>query len=553
LRPLAFTSEGKEPAIGPVSRWLTGVAAVVLLIACANIGNLLLARAVRRRGEIAMRLALGMSRRRLAQWILIESLMIAVLGGAFGIAAAYAAGRAVREFFLKDVVWTSSTIDWGVVWSIVALVGGVTLLVSLVPLARAGRVSATDVLKAGIREGGGRRERLRSALLLVQTGLTTALLLAAGLFVRSLINVRQLDLGIETDRVMVASIYWPLLAQSDSASRAKEAAYERVTLERIRDSLAHRSDIEAATLAIGSPFRSAMTVDLSVPGWDSVPKLGGGGPYVSAVGPDYLKASGGRLLRGRTFGPNEGANAPLTAIVNETMANTLWRGNAIGKCLRVGGRKECSTVVGIVSDAHRFGIDEEPAMQYYVPLGQEIGFAGTGILVRPRGRVEGSVDVVRRTIGAMVPGARYVDVAPLQDRVDPQIRPWRLGAAMFGVFGLLALVVAATGLYSVIGYVVAQRRRELGVRIAIGATGGDIVRLIVMYGMRVVSIGVAVGLLIGWFTGRALEPQLFQESAHDPMVYAATAVIVSLVAMAALIAPALRASGTNPALALNEE
>ena len=554
VRPISFTSEGIEPAVAPLARWLTGLTAIVLLIACANIGNLLLARALRRRGEMAVRLVLGMSRLRQVQLVLWDGLLVAVLGGIVGIGAAYAAGNAIRRFFLADVMWSTSAVDPRVVGATIGLTALVALLVSVLPLVQGRRIELSQALKSGARDGGGKQEGLRSALLLIQTTLTAVLLFAAGLFVKSLMNVRGLDLGIETDRVIAAGVYWPASTANDSAARAAEATQQRLGWLRIRDSIVHRPDVAAASLAIGSPFRSAFSVNVTVPGKDSLPALGGGGPYVTAVGADYFRTSGTRVLSGRTFAPLEGSSHQLTAIVNETMARTVWpHSSALGKCLLVGGRSECSTVVGVVEDAHRFGIQEEPAMQYYVPLGQEIGMSGTGLLIRPRGGVGAAIEPIRRVIATLAPNARYVDVAALQDRVDPLIRTWRLGAAMFGVFAGLAMIVAATGLYSVIGYLVTQRTREFGVRIAVGATGGQIIRLVVRYGMRVVIAGLVAAVVAALALGHRIGPQLFDESPYDPVVYATVCIAMLVVATAALIVPAWRASRVDPGVALRQE
>ncbi len=552
--PMSFTSEGTEPAVNSVARWLTAVTIAVLLIACANIGNLLLTRALQRRGEIAVRLALGMSRARLAQWLIAESVFLAAIGGAVGVIVAYVAGTAIRRFFLADVVWPAPPVDLGIVIALIALTAAVAVLVSLIPLTQSNRVDFVQAVKTGVRDGGGRHERVRRALIMVETALTGVLLIVAGLFSKSLMNVRRLDLGVQTDRVVAASVYWPLITIIDSAAKAAEAERERLTLERIRDSLARRPDLAGASLVVGSPFRSAFSVDLKVPGWDTLPTLGGGGPYISAVGRDYFRTVGTRVVRGREFRPTEGQSAARVAIVNETMARTLWpKGDAIGKCLLIGVVTQCSTVVGIAHDVHRFGIREEPAMQYYVPLGQETGISGTAVVARVRGAAGPAIDVVRRVTGGLVPGARYVDAALLQDRVDPQIRPWRLGASMFGVFAALALIVGATGLYSVIAYLVAQRTREFGIRLAVGATASQILRLVIGYGVRTVLAGTVVSGLIAAALASRLAAQLFDESPRDPVVYGGVALLMIAVAVVALLAPAIRASGTDPAVALREE
>jgi len=555
LRPLSFTSEGLEPGVTSVARWLTGVTIIVLLIACANIGNLLLTRALRRRGEIAVRLLLGMTRARLAAWLLAEALFVSSLGGIVGVWVAYVAGSAVRRFFLSNIVWSTPVIDPRTLLVTLSLTVGVAVLVSLLPLFQAGRMDFMQAVKTGVRDGGGRQARLRDALLLLETTLTGVLLVVAGLFLKSLMNVRQLDLGIQTDRVIAASVYWPVSsATTSAAAQAAAAQRERATLERVRDSLAHRSDMTAASLVIGSPFRSAFSVDLRVQGWDTLPVLGGGGPYVSAVGQDYFHTVGTRIVRGRGFRPNEGEAAQRTAIVNETMARTLWpKGDALGKCLYVGGLTQCATIVGTANDAHRFGIREEPAMQYYVPLGQEIGMSGVAIVARPRGAIEPAVEQIHRTLAALIPEARYIDVAALQDRVDPQIRPWRLGAAMFGLFAMLALLVAAAGLYSVIAYLVAQRTREFGIRLAVGATASNILSLVLIQGLRIAVAGGITATAISLLLGRLIAPQLFDESPRDQAVYATVILVMTFVAIVALLAPALRASATPPAVALRQE
>jgi predicted permease len=554
VRPMSFTSDGTEPAVHGVARWLSGVTIVVLLIACANIGNLLLTRALKRRGEIAVRLALGMSRARLVQWLTAESLVLSSLGGALGVLVAYLAGFAIRRFFLADVVWTAPLVDGRTALAIVVLTAAVTILVSMIPLAQSHRVDFVEAVRTGVRDGGGRHERVRGALIVFETTLTGVLLVVAGLFSRSLINARRVDLGIQTDRVVAAAVYWPLITATDSTSRAAEAQRERATLERIRDSLAHRGDLAGASLVTGSPFRSASSVDLKVPGWDTLPVLGGGGPWISAVGRDYFATVGTRVVRGREFTPTEGRSAVRVAIVNETMARTLWpKGDAIGKCLLIGGLAQCATIVGVTQDVHRFRIREEPAMQYYVPLGQEIGMSGATVVARARGDAARAIDVVRQVVGGLVPGARYVDAALLQDRIDPQIRPWRLGSSMFGVFAALALIVAATGLYSVIAYVVTQRTHEFGIRLALGATGAQIVGLVLAYGMRAVLAGTVVSGMIAAALGSRLAPQLFDVSPRDPVVYGAVALVMIGVAAVALVVPAVRASGTDPAVALRQE
>ncbi|HWH51333.1 MAG TPA: ADOP family duplicated permease, partial [Gemmatimonadaceae bacterium] len=554
LRPTSFTSDGVESPIAPVARWLAAVTFLVLLIACANIGNLMLARALRRRAEIAVRLVLGMTRGQLVRLLIAEGMILTALGGAVGLGVAYVGGSAIRGYFLSQVEWTESAVDLRVFAIICALTAAVGMLVTMIPIGQTVAIDLSQAVRAQSRQGGGGRHRLRGLLLMMQTTVTSMLLVVAGLFVRSLINVRGVDLGLQPDRVIAASVWWPTAATTDSATNARIEVEQRLTIDRIRDTLAHRGDVEAASLVIGSPFRTSMIVDLSVPGWDSIPSLGGGGPYVVAVGHDYFRTVGTRLIYGRLFEPLEGAKSPRTAIVNETMARTLWPAkSALGRCLLIGGSTQCATVVGVVADAHRFRIREEPAMQYYVPLGQEMATSDPTVLVRPRGPARAALEVVRRTIASAAPGARYVDVDVMQHAIEREIRPWRLGASMFGVFAMLALIVAAAGLYSVISYVVAERTREFGVRVAIGATTMSIVGLVLRGGLRFVALGIVVATGIALtFAGR-IGPDLFDVSPRDPTVYAGVGALMLVVASAALVIPALRASRVDPARTLREE
>jgi len=240
------------------------------------------------------------------------------------------------------------------------------------------------------------------------------------------------------------------------------------------------------------------------------------------------------------------------------MARTLWPGeNPLGKCLEIGDPAPgvvilCSSVVGVVGDVHLSSLREKPSMQYYVPLGQERGIGGSSLLVRPRGDAHASMALLHDALIAM-PDMPYTTVAVLQESLDPQYRPWTLGATMFGVFGVLALVIAAVGLYSVIAYLVADRTRELGVRIALGATGGRIVREVVMSGVRVAMLGIGVGVIVALGAARFVEPLLFDMKARDPVVFSTVSATVLAIAVFAAWWPARRASRVDPVIALRAD
>jgi ABC-type antimicrobial peptide transport system permease subunit len=243
-------------------------------------------------------------------------------------------------------------------------------------------------------------------------------------------------------------------------------------------------------------------------------------------------------------------------ILNETMAKAIWpTESALGKCIVIGDPPaSCFSVVGVVSDVHRNTLREPPLMQYYVPFGQEraLGIGGTAILVRPRGDAETALPNLRQAFRDM-PEMPYTRVEFLQAVLDPQFRPWQLGATMFGVFGVLALVIAAIGLYSVIAYLVADRTRELGVRIALGATSGRIVRQVVVSGLAVTGAGVAIGIGVAFIAGRYVQPLLFDVPAQDPVVAVTVAAIVLSIGALAAWRPARRASSVDPVIALRSE
>jgi putative ABC transport system permease protein len=313
--------------------------------------------------------------------------------------------------------------------------------------------------------------------------------------------------------------------------------------------------VEHASLAVGSPFGYAFSISLFLPGGDSVAALEGGGPYISAVSDGYFETVGTRLLRGRTVTASDGPESEPVAIVNTTMAKLLWsHDNPIGKCLIVGSpTAPCARVVGIVEDAHRETLHEPPAMQYYIPFGQERGFGGTVALVRPHGRLTSLVLPLRRTLSGLDGLLESVNVVPLEDHFDALVRPWRLGATMFSLGGGLALLVAGLGLYSVLSYLVVQRTHEIGVRMALGAGGRQIMALVLRDSLLTASVGIALGVAAAWYAGRYLEGLLFETSAHDPGVLVAAALTLLSAATAAALLPALRARRVDPMRAPSAE
>jgi predicted permease len=553
VTPIHFTDEGQESTEVSVSRWLIGVTLVVLLIACSNVANLLLARAIRRRGEVGVRLALGAGRARLARLFVTESVVLAALGGAASLLVAAVIAVLIRQSLLTNVEWTSSPVNARVLlvaFTVTLLVG---LLVGIAPALHAARSSLQGTIQRG--RASGRRLGVGAWPTVLQATLTACLLIGAGLFLRSFHRARTAPLGFESDRVLVASVSWAGLGDASplerTAARARRLEVQHRALARLQE----RPDVEGAAIAVGSPFGNAFGVDLFVAGYDSLPKLGGGGPYVSAVTADYFSAVGTRLLRGRTFRATEGAGTERVTIVNETMARTLWpQQDALSKCVRIGAdTAPCAQVVGIVEDARRYDLREEPAMQYYIPLGQEVGFGGSVFMIRPRGTPKAfaatAIGIIEQTDATIDRATAW----PIRERIDPLLRPWKLGATVFTLGGVLALLVAVLGLYSVMSYSVAQRTHEMGVRIALGARSGTIVGMIVRQGVTMAAVGIAGGILVAIVAGRQLQNLLFDTSPKDgPVIGVAASVLLGAAVLASLW-PAMRAGRVDPMRALKTD
>jgi len=555
VRPLWFDRAGQPSQVVNISRWLMGVAVVVLLITCANVANLFIARTRRRRREIAVRLALGVGRSGLIRLLLIETLVVAVGGALAGLGVAAFGGKLMRATLLSSVAWSGSTIDGRVFAFTFVIAIGVGMIVGIAPALEATRLDLVRSLKTGDRDGGGRRKVLRAALSAAQAALSVILLVGAALFVASLWRVKNINLGFEPARVIRARPrFAPGLLAGPNGRQIRAQGFD-AALGRVQA----LPWVEHSAIAVGSPYGNGFTVDVTIPGRDSLPSLPGGGPYVSAVSADFFATLGISLRRGRAFTPADHAGTTPVAIVDETMASVVWPGqDPLGKCLIVGDRQAgqpappCSIVVGVVNDVHRESVREPATMQYYVPLGQEQGFGGSELVVRPRGPIPEAMIALSHALTSM-PQFTYASIETIQQTIDPEFRPWQLGAVMFGVFGVLALIIAAVGLYSVIAYVVSDRTRELGVRLALGATRGRVMRDVIVGGVATTALVVIAGTLVALVAGRFIQPLLFNVSAWNPTLLGGVAAVVISVAFLAAWGPARRATRIDPVMALRAE
>ncbi len=535
-----------ESSLAKVASWVGGVSVIVLLIACANVANLLLARALRRRREVAVRLALGVSRARLLSQLLTESVVLALIGGVGGILVAQWGGAALRAALLSKSAPTVVYRDPRTI----LFAGGAAILVGLLsglaPILQTARANTTlvDDLKAGAREGSYQRSRLRSGLLIAQGALSVMLLVGAGLFVRSLQHVRSTRLGYDVDPI--------LLVDMNMRGVTLDSAHSDQLRHRLLDAGKMLPGVTHASLAASLPFWSTWSVGLYVQGIDTVGRLGQFN--LNAVSPDFFNTFGTRIVRGRGFTDQDSRTAPKVMVVSDGMARALWPGrDAIGQCVRVNAdTMPCTTVIGIAEDVRQRSLSADSATYlYYMP---ELQFNGQGsIMLRTRGDARRQAETVRRALQREMPGASYVTTTPFSDIIGSQTKSWELGATMFVAFGALALTLAAIGLYSVIAYNVAQRTHEMGIRIALGAQARDVIQLIVRQGVMLAAIGLALGALVAFGAAHWITPLLFQESARDPAVFALVTILLLAVAVAASWIPAQRAARADPQSALRSE
>jgi predicted permease len=530
-----------------VSAWIGAVSLIVLLIACANIANLLLARGMGRQREFAVRASLGAGRGGLIWMVLMESLLLAISGGAIAVLFALWGGAAARTFLIPSLANDVPLVNGRVLMVAGVAVAVTALLIGLVPAIQATRTDLVAALKAGGRGGTTRHGQARSALLVAQVALTMALLVGAGLFVRSLRNAQAVDLGLDVDRIVAMSIDFDAGGFSPTEATA---AWLRV-LDRVQ----RLPGVESAAISMGTPFFGyAYSERLRVEGPDTLPTSTSGGPYYQVVSPDYMATSGTRMVAGRAFTTGDVPGSGDVAIVGATFAKLVWpREAAVGKCLYVGdSTATCRRIVGVAADGRSSGIRESEGLVYYLPFAQADKPRVNAMFVRARGKMSLLIAALRREVHAMG-NLPYAQIEPMADKVAPELRSWRLGSAAFSAFGLLALVIAATGIFAVLSYAVSQRTQEVGVRVALGAQSHQVVEMVVAQALRITAIGIAVGTVGAFVLGRFIASLLYGVPAADVVVFTTTMIVLLIVAGGAAYLPARRAAKVDPMVALRHE
>jgi len=544
---LPAEQRGDDPE-ARLARLLLAVSAVVLVIACANVASLLLARGTERRREIAVRLALGVSRWRLFRMLVAETMALAVVGGVIAILVARWGIALLQRTLLSDFAWTESAFDarvLAVTFGLVLLTIGIA---GVAPALRSSRPDVVVALKAGGREGGRALSRVRSVLMVAQAALSVVLVVGAGLFVHSLGQAASLRLGYETNGVLSATMDVESYGYSIPARLALYAA--------MRDRAMSVPGVADAAISSTHPLLGwGFGMRVSVPGRDTLPRSPMGGPYYNAVGAGYFSTLGLRVVEGRPLTAADVSAEGRVAVLSEAMARAYWPGErAVDRCILLRGDSTCTTVVGVAEDAKEGLQPADPRFLVYVPLGPRWNAGANTLLIRSRdGGGSSLVEPVRRAMQGVAVNLPYADVQSLGDLLVPEIRPWRTGATLFSLFGALALLIAAGGLYSAISYSVTQRRHEFGVRMALGARVGDVVRQVMDQGVRAALIGLVLGSIIALAVGRFVEPVLFQTSPRSPSAFAVAAMLIVVVAVAATFIPAWRASRVDPVTALRGE
>lgn len=524
------------------------IVSLVLLIACANVANLLLARATQRQREIAVRLAMGAGRMRLVRQLLTESLMLALVGGAFGILLGFWGKNVLSSLLPPGLARNLNlSLDGRVLLYTLGLALGATILFGLVPALQASRMDRMDTLKDRTNAPGGsvRWYGLRGVLVMVQVALSLVALAGAGLFIHSLRNAQQIDPGFEVKHELTMFVN----LGAAQYQQPQVEAFHRDVVERLQT----LPVVASASLADSAPFSGGLQRTTFTDGVDVTDPRNGKLTPLIAVAPGYFKTAGIPLLSGRTFDDQDNATGAMVAVVNKAMAENFWPGqDPLGKHIHFLGETWDIAVVGEVNTVKYLTLGEPPQAMIYVPLKQHYAPAVT-VYVRSKEDPEKALASIRSTVQALIPTVPVTNVQTVEQTLVQSLTAPRIGAELLGTFGLLALILAAIGTYGVMSYSVSQRTQEIGIRMSLGAQARDVRQLILLSGLAMVSTGVAAGLAFCTLLARAMNSLLFGIGSFDAPSFLGTATLLILVAMAACWIPARRAMRVDPLVALRYE
>jgi predicted permease len=549
LWPLWQTPFNNAGTLLPTLGIMLAVVVFVLLIACANVGNLLLVRAFTRRHEMTVRVAVGANRGRLLQQLVTEGLILSAAAATGGLLFAYWCRHGlVRLFPARGGV--AMTLPGEIDWRVLALSAGVcvitTLLLGLVPAMQTGKIDLAGAMKSemsGVVGGGRGKSWLRSSLVVLQVSLSFLLLVGTGLLMLSLQRIRNLDPGFTTRGVLFTAV--DLRGAGYDAIRAK--TFDDELIERVQA----LPGVESVAVARGTPlsYGSFSSSAIAVDGYQAPPEEQPEVEY-NQVGPGYFATMGIPVLSGREFTRGDNETAAQVAVVNDVMAAQYWRGgDPVGNRLQVKG--QWLQVVGVARVSKYRSVRENPKPFFYVPLRQDFS-VGAALHIRTRMPAETIAAELAREVHTLDANLAPYEVISLQEQMDRSTSPQRVAVTLLGILGGLALLLATVGLYAVMSYTLSQGTREFGLRMALGAGAWTLLRQVLSRGLALTGVGVALGIVAALGTTRLLGNLLYRVSPRDPAAFGSALVVMAVASLAACFWPAWRATRTDPARALRD-
>ena len=546
---LEYFSDLLVSRVRPMLWLLFAAVGVILLIACANLANLLLARGLARQREIAVRAALGASRWRLIRQLLTETTLIGLAGGAGGLLLAYWGLYALLKLPQNFVSTEDANLDTRVLLFALAVSVITGWLFGLVPALQLARPDLQSFLKEGARGSGegARWNRVRGAFVVAQVALSLLLLVSAGLLIRSFDKLLRVDVGFRPERLLSLEYRLPRTKYREPQAQWN---FHRLVTERIQEV----PGVQSVSLVRGLPFSgNGATTAIVLP--DREPPVRGMEPEVmfNTAMPNYFETLGIPVIKGRLFGNQDQINTPPVVIINQTMAYRFWPNqDPLGKQVKFVEDGGTGTVVGIVGDAKHYWLEDESRPQMYGAYSQQPGLFAT-VVIRTTVEPLGLSEAVRQAVWKVDADQPMWKVRTVEFLVNRSVADRKFLMALMGIFASLALMLTMIGLYGVISYLVNQRTQEIGIRMALGAQMGDILRMVLKQGMVLVLIGVALGLGAAWLMTRLMIRLLYQVSATDPVTFATIATLLIAVALMACYLPARRATKVDPLVALRYE
>jgi macrolide transport system ATP-binding/permease protein len=549
LWPLWQTPFNNAGTLLPTLGIMLAVVVFVLLIACANVGNLLLVRAFTRRHEMTVRVAVGANRGRLLQQLVTEGLILSAAAATGGLLFAHWCRHGLVLLFPARG-GVAMTLPGEIDWRVLALSAGVcvitTLLLGLVPVMQTGKIDLAGAMKSemsGVVGSGRGKSWLRSSLVVLQVSLSFLLLVGAGLLMLSLQRIRNLDPGFTTRGVLFTAV--DLRGAGYDAIRAKTFDDELVERVQALPGVESVALARATPLSYGSFSSSAIAVD----GYQAPPEEQPAVEY-NQVGPGYFATMGIPVLTGREFTRSDNETAALVAVVNDVMAARYWRGgDPVGKRLQVKG--QWLQVVGVAKVSKYRSVRENPKPFFYVPLRQDFS-VGAALHIRTRMPAETIATELAREVHTLDANLAPYEVISLQEQMDRSTSPQRVAVTLLGILGGLALLLATVGLYAVMSYTISQGTREFGLRMALGAGAWTLLRQVLSRGLALTGVGVLLGIVVALGTTRLLGNLLYRVSPRDPAAFGSALVVMAVASLAACFWPAWRATRTDPARALRD-